>query len=54
MATGAMQHDNLAVSGTLHEVTVSMFMPPNASVRVNPGCECRVLPTVGRSAAQSF
>ena len=53
-ATGAMQHDALAGRGTLHGVIVNMFMPPNAGVRVSPGCACRVFPTVGRSAALFF
>ena len=59
-ATGGMQHDRLPTlptRGTLHGVvvsTVNMFMPPNASVRVNPECACSVLPTAGRNAAQSF
>ena len=55
--TRAMQHGRLPTRGTLHGVIVSivnMFMPPNASVCVNPDCECSVLPTVGGSAAQSF
>ena len=54
MATKAMQHDNLALSGTLPGVVVIRVRPPNASAGVNPGYKCRVLPTMGRSTAQSF
>ena len=49
-----MQHDKLAVSGTLRGVVVIRARPPNVIAGVNPGCMCRVLPTVGNSAAQSF
>ena len=41
MTTRAMPHDKLAGGGTLHGVIVSRVTQPNASVRVNPGCECR-------------
>ena len=57
VTTRAMQHGRLRTRGTLHRVImsiVSMFMPPNASVSVSPVCACRVIPTVGGSAAQSF